>query len=249
MKQEKILDFLIVGAQKAGTSALDQYLRNHKQINMARRKEVHFFDNEALFKDGNIEYNKYHNFFDWSASSTLKGECTPNYMYWEPSMRRISQYNSQIKIIACLRNPIDRAFSSWSMEKNRNTDPLSFTEALSQERQRCQTNLPQQNRNFSYVDRGFYSEQVRKIWRYFPIEQTLFIKYDDLLGNRDDVLNQISSFLKINHFPLTEFVNVNPTKYDSSINVIDRQHLIKTFQHEIKQIEQMLNWDCSSWFE
>lgn len=249
MQNKKAIDFLVAGVQKAGTSALDHYFRSHTEISMGRRKEIHFFDNEALFKDQMAEYTQYHDFFDWSDSSSLRGECTPNYMYWEPSMHRIFQYNPKIKIIACIRNPIDRAFSSWSMEKNRNNEPLSFIEALSHEPERYRSKLPKQNRNHSYADRGFYSEQIRRIWRYFPIEQTLFIKYDDLLNNRTDVLHHISQFLNIKEFPHTEFINVNPTQYKSAISKKDKEHLLKTFQYDIKQVELMLGWDCSSWLK
>ncbi len=247
MRINKSIDFLIVGAQKAGTSALDQYFRNHPEINMGRRKEIHFFDNEKLFKNSTVNYDKYHDFFDWSDPNILLGECTPNYMYWEPSMRRVFEYKPQIKIIACLRNPVDRAFSSWSMEKSRNNEFLSFSAALSKEAQRYRSRLPLQNRNHSYVDRGFYSEQVRRIWRYFPVEQTLFIKYDDLLNQRTDILQKISSFLNISEFPNKEFINVNPTQYQSDIDEQDRKNLIEIFQHEIRQLELMLGWDCSSW--
>ncbi|WP_154222848.1 sulfotransferase domain-containing protein [Marinicella rhabdoformis] len=249
MNQKKIVSFLIVGAQKAGTSALDYYLRNHIEIQMALRKEVHFFDNEKIFKSKNIDYSEYHDYFDWSDATLLRGECTPNYMYWECSMRRIFLYNPKIKIIVCLRNPIDRAYSSWNMEKNRNNDHLSFIDALRQEKERCRSNLPFQNKNHSYIDRGYYSEQIRRIRRYFPTNQTLFIKYDDLLNNQNAVLNQISSFLNIGQFTLTEFVRVNSIQYTNQMNENDRAILKKIFKNEIKELEYMLGWDCKSWLQ
>jgi len=167
------VDFLIVGAQKSGTSALDVYLRDHSEIEMAVKKEVHFFDVEANFK-GDVDYGIYHRNFAQN-SAKLRGECTPIYMYWAPSMKRIFEYNPNMKIIAVLRNPIERAFSHWNMQQHRGVEKKDFSIAIRQESVRCRVSLPLQHRELSYTDRGYYSEQIRRIWRFFPKDQTLFI--------------------------------------------------------------------------
>ncbi|MGB7755383.1 MAG: hypothetical protein WBL23_04905, partial [Salinisphaera sp.] len=95
------------------------------------------------------------------------GEATPIYMYWHDAPRRMWEYNPNMKLIVVLRNPIDRAFSHWNMEKSRNAESLSFWDAIQNEEPRCKEALPYQHRTYSYVDRGFYLEQLRRLWRYF----------------------------------------------------------------------------------
>jgi len=89
-------------------------------------------------------------------------------MYWQNAPKRIWQYNPEMKIIIILRNPIERAFSHWNMERSRNAEHLSFWDAINTEKLRCQETLPLQNRVYSYIDRGFYIKQLENIWRYFP---------------------------------------------------------------------------------
>ena len=139
------VDFLIVGAQKSGTSALDEYLRGHSEIQMAKRKEAHFFDVENNFVS-RVDYSKYHALFEDDCGRTRKGEATPIYMYWYEAPKRIWEYNPNMKLMAVLRNPIDRAFSHWNMERDKNTDNLPFSEAIRTEAMRCRKALPFQHR-------------------------------------------------------------------------------------------------------
>ena len=146
------IDFIICGTQKGGTSALDAYLRRHPEICMAISKEVHFFDNEKAFCDGLPDYSLYHSFFSPQPSHKLVGEATPVYMYWRDATRRIWQYNPNIKLIVVLRNPIDRAYSNWNMERLRNRDTVAFWEAIQNEEERCREALPYQHRIYSYIE-------------------------------------------------------------------------------------------------
>ena len=75
-----------------------------------------------------------------------------------------------MRLIVILRNPIERAYSHWAMEHRRGNDQLPFALALEQEEARCREALPFQHRVFSYVDRGFYSAQLRRLWRFFGRE-------------------------------------------------------------------------------
>lgn len=160
--------FLICGTQKGGTSALDHYLRAHPEIGMAREKEVHYFDNDSHFLNAAPDYAAYHAAFSPAPSHKILGEATPIYMYWHEAPRRIQEYNPEIKLIVLLRNPVQRAFSHWNMERARNLETLSFQDAIQNETGRCRTALPGQHRIFSYVDRGFYMAQLRRLWSFFP---------------------------------------------------------------------------------
>lgn len=196
----KKVGFVIAGTQKGGTSALDAYLREHPEICMADKKEVHFFDTEKYFQKEKVDYSVYHSFFSPKSSHTLLGETTPIYMYWYDSPRRIWQYNPSMKIIVILRNPIRRAYSHWNMERDRKADTVSFWEAIQHESNRCREALPYQHRVYSYVDRGFYSEQLRRVWTYFPKNQTLILKSEDLKANPRETLEKGLPFSRPQRF-------------------------------------------------
>ncbi len=239
------IGFLVVGTQKSGTSALDEYLRGHPEIGLANRKEVHFFDNEKAFAS-TIDYDNYHQYFD-NRNRRIHGECTPIYMYWTPSMRRIYEYNQDMKIIAILRNPVERAFSHWNMERDRKAEIIDFSTAILNESERCREALPLQHRIYSYIDRGFYSEQIRRIWRFFPKEQTLFLKHEELRNYPHETLKKICHFLDVPPFQKIEPKTIHSRPYISQIENKDRSYLINLFKNDINQIEQILDWNCSDW--
>lgn len=243
-----MVDFLVVGAQKSGTTALDKYLRLHPQIEMARQKEVHFFDNENNFA-GVVDYTSYHQSFANNSGDTLKGEVTPIYMYWDSAPRRIWEYNPAMKLIAVLRSPIERAFSHWNMERDRNTDTSSFSEAIRLERVRCRSALPLQHRVFSYVDRGFYSEQLRRLWRYFPEGQTLIIKHEELKLDLSNTLTKIANFLGVKDFDHSEYLDIHSRAYLNQMSSEDFYYLRDVFYSEVKMLEAMLGWSCDSWLD
>src|SRR5437660_11656654 len=89
-KRRKIerLDFILAGAQKSGTTALHYFLEKHPNITMGDQQEMHFFDNDALFISG-VDYEKLHEHYLPLAPSTIAGDCTPSYIYYEPVAERI----------------------------------------------------------------------------------------------------------------------------------------------------------------
>jgi hypothetical protein len=105
-----------------------------------------------------------------------------------------------MKLIIILRNPIERAYSPWNMERARNTDNLSFWDAIDTESERCNESLPYQHRVFSYIGRGHYLDQLRRIWAHFPREQVLVFKNEDLKKNSNGTLNQVADLLGITQF-------------------------------------------------
>ncbi len=241
----KKVDFMIAGVQKAGTSALDAYLRGHPEICMADVKEVHFFDRDKYFLGG-PSYLAYHSHFSPSGANKLLGEATPIYAYWDSCIQQIWKYNPKIKIIVVLRNPIERAYSHWNMERQRGLEELPFLEAVKNESNRCKKDLPKQSRVFSYVDRGWYSEQIRRIWRFFPKEQTLFIKHEKMLSSPNEALEELWGFLEVPPISVTKKM-VHSRSYESKMTPEEYDMLKKLYSHEIKQVESMLGWDCSDW--
>jgi len=239
------VDFLIAGTQKGGTSALYDYLLGHPQLCLSDVKETHFFDTEAHFADSAVDYAPLHAHFQ-PLPGQLLGEATPITMYWADAPRRVWSYNPAIKFICLLRNPIDRAYSHWNMERDRDAEHTGFVEALQSEAQRCRSALPLQHRVWSYADRGFYSEQVRRLWRFFPPEQTLFLRSDDLRRNPQTAVDQVHDFLGVSRRRV-EPRTVHARPYVGPMPAAARESLSGTFAWDVRELGRLLGRDFSDW--
>ena len=245
-----MISFLIVGVQKAGTTALSTYLGEHQKIYIPPFKEVHFFDDESQEWNNQaaIKLNYHANFPSIDLRpGILNGDATPIYSYWAPAIQRIWSYNPTIKLILCLRNPIDRAYSHWAMEAKRGWDHLNFEQAIEHEEERCRETLPHQHRVYSYISRGFYSEQIRRMWSFFPRKQTLILQQDELSQNANTTLRKVHQFLGVEHQPCSSVVNANPGNYAMPMDIATRAKLQAIFDPEISQLEEMLGWDLNHW--
>ncbi len=154
--------------QKGGTTALFDYLKDHPDLAMAPEKEVHFFDDEASVDWARPDYAAYHARFDPDRPG-LRGEATPIYIYWPGSIERIARYNPRAKLILLFRDPVERAWSHWRMERSRGAEALPFDVCIRQGRSRVDDpSAPGHHRVHSYVERGFYGAQLTRLYRFFP---------------------------------------------------------------------------------
>ena len=243
----RFVDFIICGIQKGGTSALDKYLRDHPEICMANKKELHYFDREDNFRKGLPVYADYHSSFFPLKSHKLFGENTPVYMYWQNAPKRIWEYKPEMKLIILLRNPIARAYSHWNMQRIKSKEQLSFLDAIHKEQERCIDPLSPQNRLFSYIRRGFYVEQLQRLWKYFPLEQTLILKSEDLKNYPSKILGEVYDFLGVNQLEAIKNKSVHTLPYESEMSSEERRFLINIFEDEIHNLERILDWNCSEW--
>lgn len=244
------LDFIIIGSQKSGTSSLDSYLRRHPEIGMSIEKEIHFFDNEEVFSQPKVDYSILEQYFRFHPRYKVYGETTPIYLYWFPSIRRIWEYSKDIKLIAVLRNPILRAYSQWNMQREKGLEKQSFIYCIKNEILRRRASLPFQNRKFSYVDRGLYAEQIRRVKTFFPDEQLLFIKYEDFLNDQLAVLNQVFRFVGVdkNLYRFSK-LELHKRNYPYPIGQCDKQYLLNLYMNDICEVERLLGWNCDDWKE
>lgn len=246
---DRKVDFIVCGAQKAGTSALASYLGEHPEICMGDAKELRFFDNEEVFNGKPVDYRIYHSAFRPGPSHKLLGEATPIYMYWYPAPRRMWEYNAKLKIIVILRNPITRAYSHWNMQRSRGIERLSFWEAIQKERERCREALPYQHRLFSYVERGFYSEQLRRLQLYFPEEQILVLRSEELKRTPAELMEKVWGFLGVSSPGRLPPREVHSRPYPSPMEERAKKYLLSIYEYEIRNIERMLGWNCSEWLD
>lgn len=239
--------FIIAGTQRGGTTTLHEYLRRHPEICMPARKELHFFDDEELWRTQPRSYAAYRALFHTEPPQRLLGDATPIYMYWEPAMARIRDYNPAMKLIVVLRNPITRAYSHWNHERLAKRESLSFRDALLAEPARAEQSRPLQARYSSYVERGRYTGQLARIWAHFPVEQTLVLRTDDLRTALAAVLARSATFLGIARFTPALAIVANAHEYDAPMNPADWRYLRGVFEQEITDLERLLGWDCGQW--
>jgi hypothetical protein len=243
------VNFVIGGTQKGGTSALDAFLRKHPQICMpADLKEVHFFDREELFRTNKPDYKKYHAHFRCQPEHRVIGEASPIYMYWNAAPQRIQNYNAAMKWIVLLRNPADRAYSAWNMERNRGADSLPFEQAIEQEPERCREAAPLQHRIFSYLDRGYYASQVHRLFDLFGRDHCLVLLNEDLQREHDKTLSRIFAFLDVDQTVRPDRERVFEQSYVAPMDPALRSRLVNTFRSDIKELERLLERDLSEWY-
>jgi hypothetical protein len=240
------LDFIVAGAQKCGTTALHYQLLKHPQIALPSKEELHFFDDEERFaKD--VTYRELHESFRSSSRALVAGESTPAYLYWRPALERIWKYNGDIKLDILLRNPVDRAFSHWNMQRERGYETLDFLDAVKAEEQRQKEAAPLQSRRFSYIGRGLYAEQLERVFKFFPRALVKLVRFDDLRNDFSHAINSIFSFVGVETLRNIRNKERNPIPYNRVITKEERAQVYRAFENDIAQLEKLLGWDCSSW--
>lgn len=203
-------DFLIIGAPRGGTTSLFYYLSEHPRIVPSTTKELHFFDDH--YAKGMRWYRaqfpttvqKYYAEFI-RKQDFLTGEATPAYLFYPHASERIAKTLPNVKLIVLLRNPVDRAFSHYWLLSRVNKEALSFEEAIKREqalmgpaREKILAEAKrasQEYRLFSYLTRGMYAEQLQHWMKYYPREQFLILKSEDMYSNPAETIQQTLAFL------------------------------------------------------
>jgi hypothetical protein len=200
-------NFLIVGAAKSGTTSLWTYLQQHPQIFMPSNKEPNFFALEGLklppfpgaadaktlyekiYKYSITDFESYQALFQEVSQEIAIGEASIPYLYFPEAAERIKQYIPQVKIIAILRNPIDRLYSHYLMIRdNYCLEPLSLAQALQQENERIRNNW---GWDWHYVRLGLYHTQVKRYFDLFEPQQIKIYLYEDFCFNPVGVFQDI----------------------------------------------------------
>lgn len=203
------LDFMVVGAQKCGTTALAQFLALHPEIGMAPKKEVHLFDSAEYSRewtpaDIDARYRPHftHRNFTGGKQKPILGEATPIYMFFPDIPAELRRYNADLRLVILLRDPVERAISHYYMEKGRGSECRPFWQALLLERIRLfldrDPREPESaHRVQSYRARGFYSRQLRNLYQAFDPSRVLIVQSRDLLHRHDAELRRVFEFLGV----------------------------------------------------
>jgi Sulfotransferase domain len=194
--------FLIIGAQKCGTTSLFNYLLSHPAISRAWVKEIHYFD--VYYNKGFPWYQAHFPLFFRPSSrpiAPITFEATPSYLFFPDVAQRVWQALPNIKIIIMLRHPVDRAYSHYHHQKRHHRETRSFDEAMTasqllfEQSQGVDFQPHSTYMQSSYVARSIYAPQIKQWLRYFPRKQILFIRSEDFYLDPDQVLQQVFAFL------------------------------------------------------
>lgn len=241
-----IVNFLIGGVQKGGTTALHQMLSQHPDLFLPETKELHFFNQDKHFALNSDDYTLYHAAFDKRLNATLCGEATPAYIYQQNSAHRIKQYNPNMKWIILLRHPVERAYSQWNMQRNRGIEKLSFEAALEAEKSRLETLPANEAKKYAYADRGLYGSQIKTLLKHFDRSQCLFLTSENLLQQSSLCLAQIFDFLEVNFFPISKSKS-HTGNYSSHLSSTSLHDLAGPYLKDIADTEQLTGLDLQSW--
>jgi len=214
-------DFLIGGAQKAGTTALYTYLSTHPEIAATSEKEHHFFNCEKNYAKGMAFYQS---LFPITSEHQLTFDASSGYLADAKSPARIHDYNPNIKIIFLLRDPVDRAYSAWQMYKSnyevninwfyddwisfcnngtvnpkrRSADSLSHFHSFIEEEMDCEEHGIAIEANV--LNSGFYAIQLERYFDIFNRDQIMIIHNEKLRLQTRETLNNIQDFIGVKSY-------------------------------------------------
>jgi hypothetical protein len=246
-------DFVIIGAQKAGTSSVFWELCQHPDVATPLRKEVHFFD---LYFHYGTPWYRAHFPYRWE-STRFTGESSPYYLFHPHAPARLHSVLPNAKLVAMLRNPIDRTWSHYHHQVKLGHEPLSFEDALAAEPERLEGELDRlladpkyragNYAGFSYRARSCYAEQLARWLALFPREQLLVLRFEDLAERPDDVYRKLLGFLGLSEWDREDFRVHNAGRYDDRLSAATRAELQESFRSENERLYELigedLRWD------
>lgn len=255
-------DFLIIGAMKAGTTALFNYISDHPWITPALKKELFFFSNENPFWRNALWYRAHFPLFleriqaRRAGKKLLTGEATPGYLFHPLAPARIKKTVPRVKLIILLRNPVDRAYAHYQNITRSNNEKLTFEKGLERERQmyldqKNSLNLEKNNSlnlhylTYSYVGRSMYIDQIERWLEHYRREQMLIVESRRLQNDPRQTLETVFNFLDlpVSNYPFPQqFTRYNAFSYPP-MNPATRQELVEFFRPYNQRLYDLLGVD------
>jgi hypothetical protein len=204
------VDFFIIGAPKSGTTSLFYYLKQHPDIYLPEKKELHYFSREYLKRaisgpgdkyvvdEVPTDAIQYDSNYDMAGKSQLCGDVSPSYLYHFATAEKIKKYNNDAKIIIILRDHVSKSYSQYMHLCGSGREMLSFEQALVHEEER-------KKKGFSdfwlYVESTRYCPGVQHYLRVFGADKVKIFLFDELMNDRRGVLYELCRFIGVD----TEF--------------------------------------------
>jgi hypothetical protein len=241
-------DFVIIGAQRAGTTSLHAYLSAHPQVRTPAKKELHYLT------------DRHERGLDWylgqfpSAvpAGSIVGEATPYALFHPLAPGRLKAIFPNVKLIALLRNPVDRAYSHYLLERAQGFETLDFSAALDAEAERLAgeefriiadpAHVSRSHKHFSYLARGDYAPQLARWFSHFPREQILILRSEDLYVRTASMFARVASFLGIDPEIASSFA-VHNRSAGAPLDPGLRARLMDYFAPRNVSLTKILGWD------
>lgn len=238
-------NFLIIGAAKAGTTSLYEYLQQHPEVFLSTPKEPRFFalEGQPLDFQGPIQvinrksvttWEAYQALFEDAEGKTAIGEASTVYLYEPQSLERIQHYLGQPKIVAILRNPVSRAYSSYLHLVRDGQETLSFEAALQAEATRIEQKWPPL---WHYQRRGYYFNQLKPYVDQFGSDHVKVFLFEDLVSAPQALMRELFEFLGIDpNFEPNVSMQANPSgvpKRQWLSRLLNRKNPMKQFAKSV----------------
>jgi hypothetical protein len=200
----KKVEFLVIGAGKSGTTWIWDVLRKHPDCFVPNAKELHYFNVDPPEPVGreNPNFRKgddwYHRHFANASSHQVIGEISPSYLWSKGAAEAIYQYNPNIKLIALLRDPVDRAYSQFRYRIQRGIAPQnSFEEEI--------------KKSPFIIERSMYGKLLTPYFTLFPRNQIKILFFEDIQHNSELLVAEVQEFLGIPHLAIPASKKINAT--------------------------------------
>jgi hypothetical protein len=208
MTNGSLPDFLIIGAPKAGTTAVHAALTQHPEVFMSHPKEPKYWlCDEAPPPDWRGPGDRhsqqewvwrredYERLFEPAAPGQMRGESTAFYLWNRGAHRRIAEHLPNVKLIAVVRDPIDRAYSNWQHLWSDGLEPVSdFEKAFALQSERVHAGWAP---FWRYADLGLYGEQLAHLYQYVDPQRVLVLRYRTVVDDPRSAVDRACRFLGI----------------------------------------------------
>ncbi len=236
-------DFLIIGAEKCGTTSLFQYLRQHPAVLPPLEKEIDFFDLEY---EAGLDWYLAHFPPMPQQSGWVTGETSANYFYSDVAPERIFQQFPDIQLVVILRQPVDRTISRYNMMVRNGAEKRSVEQAIEEEIRLIQQAATEDDIPWKVLNRcrhtgnSLYYYHLKRWFEVFPREQFLILQSENLFHQPEETLKQLYQSLGLSHHPEQDYSKFNAGTY-SPVNLAVRQQLSAFFAPHTQKLETLLN--------
>jgi len=227
------IDLMIIGAQKAGTTSLQNYLNEHPEILGHPQIEFGFFKDDAMYANGyEKEFSRHFTAGNINTAKAVVAKNTGMYDS-EKALERLRQHNPDCKLVFIVREPVSRAYSSYSMEKFNGLLTRDFSEIKDVIEEKRFDDMMYR----FFIRLGLYSEFLKSIYKFFPENQVKIVLFEKLGKDPAGVCREIFQWLNIDpsFTPGTE-KEYNKTQKPKSVLVSNILMRLRSNDNVIKKV-------------
>lgn len=241
--------FVIIGAQRGGTTSMYNYLAQHPQIRTPHAKELHYF---SLHYRRGLDW--YRGNFPVLAPGEISFEATPLYLFDERTPGRVAADLPSAKFVVLLRDPVSRAYSHYQHNRKHGIEPLSFEEAVAREPDRLASRsrsaayaVRRRRRLYGYLERGDYAVQLRRWFDLMDPSRFLVLRSEEMYRDPQTTLDETLGFVGVEPYDDVVFSRHNgSTTSRPKLSNSLRAELAARFEGPNADLAQLLGWS-SSW--